>query len=389
MKNNCFIFDNINSFKGNYACVSINKKWGIIDIEGNWIIKPEYKYLYSANENLFIAEQNKNYGVIDKEKNIIIPFDFEYLTCLNNINYLIAKKNNKFGIINLKGENIIPFDYEYISMQSNEYFVVIKNGKFGCISENNEIVIPFEFDTEFELGNDFIIAGKYQCIVTDNKVQNQIIYGVLDYRNNTIIPFEYKDIKPFDEGKKLSELNLKDTNFSVKTQNDKYIIVNDKNKKINKNEFDEIFSNGAKVYGAKIDKKYCAIDKYGNIKIPCGKFDTIYIFFELNENESAAIAENENLEETIINQNGGIIIPYEEGYKTYGYMYTRYNKILMQKNKKFGVIDRNNNILIPFIYDWLDYEENKYNTAKICDKWGYIDVNGKPLNIKSLKGIKI
>ena len=59
-----------------------------------------------------------------------------------------------------------------------------------------------------------------------------------------------------------------------------------------------------------------------------------------------ALAQNDEFQEVLINQNGEIIIPFEAGYSNGGFMYTRSNTILMIKDKKFGVIDLDNNVLI-------------------------------------------
>ena len=120
------------------------------------------------------------------------------------------------------------------------------------------------------------------------------------------------------------------------------------------------------------------------IKIEGGKFDCIYNFYSINKG-LIGLVENEDSKEAFIDECGNIIIPYSAGYKTAGYYYTRENSILVNKNDKFGVIDTNNNILIPFSYDWIYYHQNDFNGAEIDNKWGYIDNSGNPLNIKPLK----
>ena len=384
---NSFIFDQVTPFRNDYACVRIGDKWGIIERNGYWVIKPKYDYLSAIAQDLFIMQNNNKYGVMDITENIIIPSKFDMLksfTYKPYDNYLIAAKNNKYGIINLKGESVIPFEYEYISTKSTLYFLAVKDGKYGAIDINNNVIVPFEYDSELILGKDFVIGGKYKCIVENDEVQSYILYGITDYNSNNLILFEYKELKPFGENKNIAEYSLSDLTFSVKKQNDKFIIVNGDNKQICEQEFEHITPESIKVYSARINGKDCAIDKFGNIKIPTGKYENIYCFIDMNENECVAVAMNENFEECLINQNGEIIIPFGAGYKTGGFMYTRDNTILMQKNNKFGVIDINNNIIVPFIYDWIYYEgKEKYSGANIDDKWGYINGNGTPLYIKT------
>ena len=175
-------------------------------------------------------------------------------------NYLIAAKNNKYGIINLKGESVIPFEYEYISTKSTLYFLAVKDGKYGAIDINNNVIVPFEYDSELILGKDFVIGGKYKCIVENDEVQSYILYGITDYNSNNLILFEYKELKPFGENKNIAEYSLSDLTFSVKKQNDKFIIVNGDNKQICEQEFEHITPESIKVYSARINGKDCAID---------------------------------------------------------------------------------------------------------------------------------
>lgn len=163
-----------------------------------------------------------------------------------------------------------------------------------------------------------------------------------------------------------------------------YIIINCDNKQICEQIFDEIVPLGSMVYGARIKDEWCGIGRFGNKKIPLGKFANLNIFNKLNDNESVSIITNETFEEALMNQDGEIVIPFNCGYQTNGFMYTGDNTILMRKNNKFGVIDKNNNVLIPFIFDWIWYKQNNFSGAEIGKKCGYIDNKGNPLNIKSV-----
>ena len=379
---NSFIFENTASFIGEYACVMYGKKCGVINKSGNWIIKPKYKNLKSYKDNLFFAQDKDKYGIIDDSENIIIDFSYDYLDRTSyheSQNLLVCKSNGKYGIINVENNIVIPFKYDYIDTKNTTLFKAVKNAKFGCTDINNKTVIHFEYD-EITLYPDYIIAGKYQCVIKDEQLENKILYGITDYKNNVLVPFKYIELSPFD--KNLSSLDK--PTFSAKRQDEKFIIIDIQNKQITHQEFDDIISDSEKFFGAKLKGKTCAIDRFGKIKIECAKFDFILIFYCIDSG-LIGLVENENSEEAFIDEFGNIIIPYSAGYKTTGYFYTRGNTILVNKNDKFGVIDINNNVLIPFLYDWIHYEQNDFNCAKINNKWGYIDNNGNPLNIKPLK----
>lgn len=374
--NNSFIFDDISNFINGFARVCIDNKYGIIDTKGRWVFKPEFENILPLQKNYFIAKQDKKFGIIDKNSNILVPYKYDYLWKFHKSGYLSAKLQDKYGVLDSEYNVVIPFEYEYVSEWSSELFAVVKNGKWGCVNYNNEIVIPFEYDKLY-IYKDYIILGKYQCILKDYEIENEIVYGVKDFNNNVLIPFEYKEIRPFDD-----DLSLKDnTTFSVKTKNDKFIILNSNNEKICNTEFDDIITASSNLYSVKIERKYGVIDRFGNIKIPFGKFYTIYRFDIFDKNELLGCAENEDFYCGLINQNGEIVIPFEAKYKDWVYTYNKL--IIMYKNEKYGVIDRENNIVIPFIYDYL-LLRNDYNIAMIGEKWGYIDNNGRPLHIQPI-----
>jgi len=376
---NCFIFEQIQPFVGQYACVMLGKKWGVINKSGDWIIKPKYEKLKSYKENLFFAQYNGKYGIIDEYENTIIGFEYDLLenTLYNKSqNFIICKNNSKYGIIDTANKVVIPLEYDYIYTLNTTLFTVIKNGKTGCININNDTIIPFEYD-KIILYSDYIIVGKYQCVINDEQVENKLLYGIVDYNNNILVPFEYIELLPFDEDLSLSD---KPT-FSAKIQDNKFIIIDIQNKQMTDQEFDDISPFGEKLFSAGLNNKYCAIDRFGEIEIEYGKFCRIYNFHSI-DNGLIGLVEDENFQEAFIDECGNIIISYNTGYKTDGYFYTRGNSILVNKNKKFGVIDINNNVLIPFLYDWIYYEQDNFNGAEINNKWGYIDNSGNPLIIK-------
>lgn len=366
-KNNTFIFDEVQRFFGKYAPANYCGKWGIIDSNGEWLIKPSYQNLLFHTSELIIAQENNLYGIIDINKNVILPFKYECLSFINSENLLIAQKEGKFGIINTEGKIVLPLEYQEISELSSDNIFAIKNSdKWGIINLDNKLLVPFEYDS-IRLEKDYFIAEK------------EGNFGLADFNNNVLIPFIYKELNPFMDGMSIKE----DLTFAVKRADNNFVIINSENKIVSEQVFEDITSIGTTLYSAKVNNKTCAIDRFGNIKIPLGKFNTIYCFHKLGNGKFVSLVENDNHEEALINDNGEIIVPFEAGYKTHGYIYTKGDCILMRKDDKFGVIDQNNNVIIPFLYDWIYYENENYIGAKIGDKWGYIDNSGQPLVIKN------
>ncbi|MCU0436292.1 MAG: WG repeat-containing protein [Raineya sp.] len=102
-------------FRNNYAIVKSNDVWGIIDRNGEYIVKPKYKEIDEigviANKYFFFIEENDNgdkkYGMVNlKGEEIIKPImqDFDKAGFLNGILRLLI--DDKVTCINEKGKII-------------------------------------------------------------------------------------------------------------------------------------------------------------------------------------------------------------------------------------------------------------------------------------------
>lgn len=202
------------------------------------------------------------------------------------------------GVIDIKGKEVIPITYsEKINDYNNGYFRIYrKNSGYGYIDTTGKIVVEPKYE---KVGS-----------IWDNKsiVRNQHFkWGMIDFKENTILPFEYDFIGIWRD------------NLAVVEKN----------------------------------KKYGYIDKNGDI---------------------------------VIDLQYALALPFE------------HNLALVKKGNKIGFIDTTNTVVIDFIYD--DYktivdvyeddislsgysQTNKrfsmkegYIVLKKDGKWGYINVKG-------------
>lgn len=94
------------------ACVTVNGKQGIIDMNGNMLAAPQYSKIYTFNEGL-----------------------------------ALAYRDGKCGYLNLKGEEAIEFKYKQGSNFSNGTATVRIGDKYGVITASGRTVVPCEYDT--------------------------------------------------------------------------------------------------------------------------------------------------------------------------------------------------------------------------------------------------
>ena len=93
-----------------------------------------------------------------------------------------------------------------------------------------------------------------------------------------------------------------------------------------------------------------------------------------------------------INKNNEVVIPFEYDLPAYcddnPIKYCGYSSFTMHEGKfmaeiakgdKWGIIDFDNNVILPFKYDWLFFNSTKYIVARFNNKWGFIDINDNVL----------
>ncbi len=199
-------YEEIGLFKGdNISMAKKNGLFGIIDSYGNIKLPFDYENIMSYKDwDYFILQKGKDYGAIDKQNlNVILPTEYQAMKqCFYDENKFIVKKNGFYGIITRDKEAVIPIEYDEISnwveYGPDEHFIV-KNGKHGLISREGKIVIPPSYDRIF-VDNGVLI-----------KVQNNGLYGTINWKNEIIHPIEYENILwewPFLTGKQIDTIYI-------------------------------------------------------------------------------------------------------------------------------------------------------------------------------------
>lgn len=187
-------------------------KFGIVNKEGQVLIRNEYQYIEYAFEDYFIATENGKVGVIDVNKGEVIEFKYDIIQKIKDKNVLqaIISSTNTIEIYNNKVEKqasikdailytydnyiklISDKDMKYLDnngnvisnkelLKENKTFAYKKDGKWGFIDSSDNTIIEAKYDmvTEF---NEYGFAG----IKKDGK------WGVVNEEGKIIVEPSYK-----------------------------------------------------------------------------------------------------------------------------------------------------------------------------------------------------
>lgn len=181
-------YDNAASFVGQYAVVSVNKKWGIIGSEGQTVVKTvwddidcitgtafpvaddtgSYRMnlngekdmvpsqpvdkIYSLSGNVCVVAKDGRYAISDTALNIPDEFPYEYLSTAAD-NVMAAKKDGKWALISPDGSQITDYIYEDILIDpdrntciSNGVVFAKQNGKYILLNAKGKQIGSEQFD---------------------------------------------------------------------------------------------------------------------------------------------------------------------------------------------------------------------------------------------------
>ncbi|MCJ1806288.1 MULTISPECIES: WG repeat-containing protein [Flavobacterium] len=319
-----------------------NYKMGLINENGKVVLDSKYDYIGERNGN-FVVKKNEKYGVLNQSLKQIIPIIYQNIESENIVkgyldikmnfkpkrnNLYIASKNDKYGIINDQNQILIPFKYERID-KFQDGFIFTKNSKVGFIDKNLKIIIK----EEFEDINRYANSPNNTWIV---KVQDK--WGLINEKLDFIIKPIYNSLE-FNQKQNLLTYSLTDGKYGIMDINENILL-------------DEI-----KCKFIKSENNYFRLyDDYNNLSISqiilkndlTLKFELgdILKFSEISGNiDKELIAVQKNGKYGFINKDGKLIIPYQyDG--AYSSIDTFSAPVL--KDGKWGYINSKNEILIDF-----------------------------------------
>ena len=208
------IYDKVSDFSSGLARVTYFDEQGIIDNQGNWVIKPRNeqiqwlgidRYLGNSYGLSFIKNFNGEYiyftsNRLIKSKNLIHELDssgqiIQRLTLNGTFVYhaeefvpqygesegfAMIKKNNKFGFVDVQGRLRVAYRYDSLRPFSEGLSAVKLNGHWGFINKLESIIVQPQYDAvgDFKDGHAVIYRDGHSGIIT--KSGEEIIKPIYD-----------------------------------------------------------------------------------------------------------------------------------------------------------------------------------------------------------------
>lgn len=287
-------------------------------------------------------------------------------------------ENTRVGVINADGREVIAPKYNYFKVFSDDLFVAIKDGKQGIISKTGKVMLPIIYDfvdttksrgqyfeehaiiqvggfDNFKQGlvnsqGQIVIKPKYLFIYSANDINKQLLdvgvkvgdskddvkYGLVTYSDQIIAPLVYDAPIRFN-GKWAKICKDQRCNF-----------INIKGEFLLRHWADDVGSFSESMAWVKQDGRFGYINESGEIAIP-------FVYSKADDFE----------------QDRAIVI-YDNGIVTLAPDTDEVAQV-----NTYGVIDRDNRVIVPFEYQWITRINPNLFYVKSSDGFSFVDNDGK------------
>ena len=292
----------------------------------------------------------------------------------------MVKENDKYGVINTNGEKIVKTEYDDVKIPNPEkaVFICYKDNNTKVLNEKGEEIYTEYKNIEPLRLKD--IASDLTYEKTTLKYADNGKFGIINIDGKKITDAIYEDI---------DTLQFKEGELLVK-QNEKYGVINIKGVTIVKPVYDEISSDkyyeeqlGYKKSGYIVKKTTDEGYRYGYVnykgkQIIDTKYNDLSRITDIN-NENVYLICAQNGQYGLI-KNKKKIINNEYQALTYN---DSNNTITALKGKRYGVINIEGKVIVPFEYKEIDTTGKNIYAVAEDDTTKVFDENGKEANINS------
>lgn len=372
-----------------YFAVYTNGKYGVLNAKGEMIIQNTYANIVIPNPTKPVFICKKANGIYEalNEKGEKILGNFSNVKEIETNeassawpyekSVLQYEEDGKYGLISYEGKIITKAIYDEIaSVKYKEGEILAKkDGKYGVINNKGVQLIPFAYD-EIEADRYQKEGYKKTGYIVKNKTDNGYRYGYINYKWKKILDTEYTGMSRILEidgddiylivakngqygvlKNKKTEIDFayqsisynQDTNLLLVQKSEQYGVINLEGESIVPVQYKTI-----RFGGAYISAKGYEEDAYFNAKGE--KMTNGYTGMKAVADLECYITTKNNLYYGLVDKNQNVLVENEYLYMDYAF---DHYFIAYKEGKGLGVINQNNQVIVDFGYDVL---------TKIADK---------------------
>ncbi|MDK2123910.1 WG repeat-containing protein [Parachitinimonas caeni] len=178
---------------------SVKELWGYMDLQGKWVIEPQYLEARSFSEDGMARVKTKTgWGFLGADLKLVIPAKFEEVQGMR-AGRAAFKKGGKWGFLDTQGQVVIPPRFTEVSYFDDGGLAAVSVGeKHGFIDKQGKEVVAIRFDRAGPFGANGLarvaLKEKWGYVNRQGALAVPIRYDLaLDFESNEVAPVEEKD----------------------------------------------------------------------------------------------------------------------------------------------------------------------------------------------------
>lgn len=381
-------------------------RWGVMNAQGEIVVKPIYQYIQKYFKNVFIAKRKNKWGVIAPTGETIIDFQYDEIRHFSldeffnwaDIPYYKVRLKNSWGVIDSVGNIIIPIEYQNIKYKFNKghYFITMSeadNLYYGFVDTMfNQITRP-RFSDVLKYKNNYapVCFKRKQWNFIDNhgELINKQKYRKVKHFNHSLAPVQtrkgwyfintegnlmfdstrYRDAYSFSEGLALVKFKQNEKSFKFLTRKMRFGYIDTLGNLAIYNKYKNASSFINQRAIVRLRTKYGVINQKGKFVIKPRYKRIIY------DNETGYfILRNRKYKYALVDKNGKKIVKFGK-YKFIDNFSD--GLALVKKNRRYGYINSSGQIQIEPQYVYARRYSDGLAPVKNRIYWLYINKNGK------------
>jgi hypothetical protein len=353
------LFGLCGSYAQQYFPVKIEKKWGLIDVDGQVVLPPQYDAIGEfKNFGYAVMQRNGLVGLLGPGGRELLPPRYDDLKVLDST--LVAVMDlGEWMVIDLTGRIVLQKGYDRVHVWDGQYLAFLKNGLWGIVDRNGRVIAKPEFDEiDFEQHR-FFVTWKGETAGLLSEIGLEILppiaeeiriysdslffyrsgglWGAVDDWGVNLIPAS------FDSYKKVAD------NFLKLVAGDSLHIYSISCKKvITQGEYDEYYPFSRRLVIVKNDRKLGLLDQCGEL-ILSPRYDEIQAYrgdlFRVNIRGKWGV----------VGAGDQQVIPFD-----YDYIAPIRNNICVVKKKgRFGIVNYKGEEVVEPVFNRIALEEQR------------------------------
>jgi hypothetical protein len=373
--------------KEDFILVYNNNKVSAIDKTGQQIIDESYEEIEQLEEGLLTVKKEGKHGLYLGSGFRLLPPQYEEIELLDDI-FLLLTQNGKKGLATTNGRKLTALDFDDISSPEEKLLVFEKNGKYSLLLHqqllNSQVQNPKDTSSfTFAYNRVERVKKGYLKVYTDSQ------QAILTTQLQPVIPLTSASIQALPsgwtvqqqdsiriytlEGKRLSDSVFTqvsgNTDFYAVKKSNRWGILTTNGNWFDPGTFDELTLLGNHLFVAR-QKNVLYTSSAGKLnKLPDAEKARLQLL-PAYPNQSWIILENKRGKKGIFSvHNGAMLSPRYDNIQVW-----EPDLFRTELNGKYGLVDAKGKILLPAIYDGLDYRQGMIATLK-NGKFGLMNIN--------------